>query len=349
MRKVSLVVPASFGLAIGSGALAQSYEFQIDQEASTSELSVSVDVPFDGTLIGDYDEETNPDGTQTRPGLFGGSGNQPVEYSAAFGLAGGSSTSPGGAFSLDVDRPAGTAEMNGLLIDILGGVGQQLDATLTINFENFRTYNPDSVFFGGFDIEVPIGTVDLLLLSVAQIEPATLFVSDDGKGNTVVSGLVPSELSMQIVVMGQDLGTFALPSLFPFEGILVENDNGAELLIQASLDIDQVIPGSEEPFEAIPFELPTVLPPGGVASILINGMTNEGAISGVFSVAMSADADSATCAENPDINGDGVVDGTDLTTLLGDWNAPGGPADINCDEIVNGLDLTILLGSWGQG
>ena len=47
-----------------------------------------------------------------------------------------------------------------------------------------------------------------------------------------------------------------------------------------------------------------------------------------------------------DYNGDGVVDGADLTILLGDWG--GGAADLNGDGIVDGADLTILLGNWGD-
>jgi hypothetical protein len=46
-----------------------------------------------------------------------------------------------------------------------------------------------------------------------------------------------------------------------------------------------------------------------------------------------------------DFNGDGVVDGADLTILLGDWG--GSAADLNGDGLVDGADLTILLGNWG--
>jgi hypothetical protein len=46
-----------------------------------------------------------------------------------------------------------------------------------------------------------------------------------------------------------------------------------------------------------------------------------------------------------DFNGDNVIDGADLTILLGDWG--GGAADLNGDGTVDGADLTILLGGWG--
>ena len=346
MRKMSLALTAGLFLVVTNAVQAQSYDFVIDQKASSTNLDIGVNVPFSGTLIGNYDAETNPDGTQTRLGLFGGSGNEAVDYSASFDLGGNNQTSPSGDFALDVDRSTGTALISGLTLDILGGVAQQLDSTLTINFSTFRSINPDSVFFGGFDIPVPLGSIDLLLLSLNQTEESTLVITDDGEGNSTLTGLVVGEVTIQVVVLEQDFGTFALPAVFPFQAGLVENDNGASLLIESSLDLDQSIPAAEEPFEPLPFDLPTILPPGNFASILVNGTTGEGTVSGAFTLVMSADADAPSCADDPDINGDGVVDGTDLTLLLGSWNAPGGPSDINCDDIVDGTDLTLLLGSW---
>ena len=49
-----------------------------------------------------------------------------------------------------------------------------------------------------------------------------------------------------------------------------------------------------------------------------------------------------------DINGDGIVDGADLSTLLGAWADSGGPADIDGSGLVDGADLATLLGDWGD-
>jgi hypothetical protein len=51
-----------------------------------------------------------------------------------------------------------------------------------------------------------------------------------------------------------------------------------------------------------------------------------------------------------DINGDGQVDGADLTALLGEWGGCATavcPADLTGDGQVDGADLTLLLGEWG--
>lgn len=51
-----------------------------------------------------------------------------------------------------------------------------------------------------------------------------------------------------------------------------------------------------------------------------------------------------------DLNGDGGVDGADLTILLAEWGfCPGCVADFNGDGFVDGADLTTLLGYWGSG
>jgi hypothetical protein len=52
----------------------------------------------------------------------------------------------------------------------------------------------------------------------------------------------------------------------------------------------------------------------------------------------------------PDFNGDGMVDGLDLTELLAGWGVCGAScsADLNDDGVVDGLDLTVILSGWGE-
>lgn len=47
-----------------------------------------------------------------------------------------------------------------------------------------------------------------------------------------------------------------------------------------------------------------------------------------------------------DVNNDGIVDGLDLSALLGGWGGPGA-ADFDGNGAVDGLDLGVLLGGWG--
>jgi hypothetical protein len=52
------------------------------------------------------------------------------------------------------------------------------------------------------------------------------------------------------------------------------------------------------------------------------------------------------CANPADINGDGVVNGADLSILLGNWGGAG-VSDINGDGVTNASDLAIMLANWG--
>lgn len=50
-----------------------------------------------------------------------------------------------------------------------------------------------------------------------------------------------------------------------------------------------------------------------------------------------------------DVNGDGVVNGVDLGTVLAGWGAAGGgtASDLNSDGVVDGVDLGLVLAAWG--
>lgn len=47
-----------------------------------------------------------------------------------------------------------------------------------------------------------------------------------------------------------------------------------------------------------------------------------------------------------DVNGDGLVNASDLGLLLTSWGAAGGPADLSGDGLVDEADLAQLLGAW---
>lgn len=47
-----------------------------------------------------------------------------------------------------------------------------------------------------------------------------------------------------------------------------------------------------------------------------------------------------------DLNGDGAVNGADLTIMLSEWGSNDSEVDLDGDGVVGGADLTILLGYW---
>jgi len=59
----------------------------------------------------------------------------------------------------------------------------------------------------------------------------------------------------------------------------------------------------------------------------------------------------ALAASRADVDGDGIVDITDLLAVLGSWGPcpPAGDCapDLDCDGIVGIVDLLVLLNLWG--
>ena len=49
-----------------------------------------------------------------------------------------------------------------------------------------------------------------------------------------------------------------------------------------------------------------------------------------------------------DLNGDRVVDGTDISMILGYWGHSDSAYDVDGDGLVDGVDLSIVLGEWGD-
>ncbi|MFT5197727.1 MAG: hypothetical protein ACI87O_000368, partial [Planctomycetota bacterium] len=144
-------------IAIGtSSAQAQSFDFTLDQNISSVNLQTTFGVIMDASLKGDYDATTNPSGTLTVPGLFGGSGNNDIPID--LGLTGDLNHIgvPTGTFNLDVDELGLMFVVDQLDVDLLGGQSASSAQTLDLLFSTFRTNNPSSVYFGGIPISFPL-------------------------------------------------------------------------------------------------------------------------------------------------------------------------------------------------
>ena len=61
---------------------------------------------------------------------------------------------------------------------------------------------------------------------------------------------------------------------------------------------------------------------------------------------VDAVADVAPGTVPADLDGDGRVDGVDLTMLLSAWNETDSPLDLDGDGTITGKDLVLLLGAW---
>lgn len=130
--------------------------------------------------------------------------------------------------------------------------------------------------------------------------------------------------------------------------------------LQATLDIDAttglsapfaVVDGTESGVGAAPTALVFTFDSNGrapgtytqAATIATSDQNLPGATSASMSLTLSV---TVTPAGNPaDLNGDGLVNGSDLAILLNQWGGAGS-ADLDGDGLVGGGDLAILLNAW---
>ncbi len=339
------VLVATGVLSLSLQAHAESFEFTIDQNDSSIQQTLNISIPLAGTLIGNYDPETMPEGTSTLPGFFGGSGNNPIGFSATLSLSGSNSFSPQGSFGFTVDSTRTSGIVDGFQMNVLGGDVATVAATVNLVYETFRTVSPTGLFIGGIELPIPLGDIELLSWTLEQSEPAILLITDAPAGSDL-TGIVTFDSVFSFIFSGQEIVTDPLPFALPLVGTLTESGEVIELGFISDFEFDQPIPAIEAPIEGVPLPFPTILPPGGTANLLLSATSAEGAATGDWSSVIIAAGEASGCTASPDIDGNGSVNGADLTSLLSEWNLSGSSADLNCDGIVNGADLTEMLSAW---
>jgi hypothetical protein len=267
-----LLPVAIFGLCAASAANAQLYDFTINPTSSGLAGPLSFEAQTSGTLIGNHDAATNPAGTRTKPGLFGPFGdteNIAVPASLDIGLAGAINTSTAGTLRLDLDPGTGTLTMTNFAADFLSGGSINLPITLGLLFESFRTRSPSSSYIGGLPINLPIGSASLTQLTATQV----------GSGAGVLTPTGPSTYDFSLAAVMLLAGEFsALDESFQlpgqaapiaFAGTIVLDGATAVLTSLTPLVFDTgVQPGLALP--QFPLPLPTLLPPGGTANLLLD-------------------------------------------------------------------------------
>lgn len=340
-------IAAAAALTAGFSAGADEVTFNCSVNAATSTVLQTTDLtaPFAGTLIGNYDEVNNPTGTRTLPGLFGGSGNNPIPYTASFQLAGDIDANPTGSLTLGVDSEALQIRVRNLELDLLGGTPGELGATININYATFRTVQPSSLYPGGVTIPIPVGNGSVSTLRMTQTGAGVFGALVPAKNGTFTFTVaVPVETVIVADLLGNPVidGT-PIPGVLPLTGTLVEASKTVTLSLAVSDSQSQTQPLALDPFVDQPLALPTVFPTGGTANLLLSGDVT----SVTFASALNAqiNVSGTRVVISADLNGDGVVNAADLAIQLLAWGTAG-PGDLNADGVVSDTDLAILLASW---
>ncbi len=347
---------ATTAILLAAGmATAAPFDAVVDTKVSHATLGTTAVLSTAGTLIGDHDPVENPTGTQTRPGLFGGSGNNPIPTSAVIGASGDSASNPTGTSALDVDFGSLTIGFDGLVLDLLNGASADIELSVTLSFSTFNTVNPSFIYPGGVPITVPVG-------NAASLSRAEFFQTSASTGTMTATAdpdvfdftvMVPGEagLTLMVGLPGSDPlpnEVDASPLVLPISGqVIRQGDGSLRVTVIADGTADALdMPLDPTPLPAIPFELPTL--GADTAGVLITLTPESLTFGGSLAVDLVLFASPASCAA--DVNGDGMVNFFDLAGFLDLYNSGDSAADLAPPlGVINFFDLAAYLDLYNAG
>ena len=343
MNTARFVLLTTLMVAASSHCLAA--DFVLSPESSIT-LQGTMQTDLDGTLIGDWDAASNPDGTSTLPGVWGGSGNNPIPLEMTLTIGFDGTRVPEGNLDVMIDDELGTATISALAWNLLGEETIPATMSVTVLYETFRSVNPDSLFPGGVPVEIPMGEARVTSCLLTQQAPGvgTAVPVDGQPGAHELAVAVP--VMMDLLVATDALGDLPMqmPLVLLVNGVHQAGDATDFLTITATADAEESTDLPGEPLPTIPMELPTVVPPGELAGVLLD-LTPRTA-----SVALNLSSDIfATHQQGPlgDLNGDGVVGTDDLLAVLAAWGACDAcPEDLDGDGYVGVNEILLIIDHW---
>ncbi|MSR29144.1 MAG: hypothetical protein EXS03_06175 [Phycisphaerales bacterium] len=339
MHLCVLPIAACLGCA---AVAADSYDFTL-QSASTATQSMTVQYPLAGTFIGNYDAAANPTGTRTLPGFFGGSGNNAIPYTSTSRTSNAINSHPAGTFTLALVAP-GACQVTGFACDLVNGFPGTVTSDLILTYSTFHTVAPSSIYPSLGPVTIPVGSGTITAAIAVQAGPALGTATPSGSGTVTVAVAIPVLVSVTGSVGGQPLPPDPTPAIFTLTGTLTPRGSTASLTstVHSSEPIGPLPP--PPPLVNMPVALPTIPPGTLTANLLFSGTFSDG--SGSSTLDLSLVASGVPSPIMGDVNGDGTVDGMDLTALFSAWGTSSASADINGDGTVDGLDLTALFSNW---
>ena len=310
--------------------------------ASTYTQQTNIQIPLAGTWIGNYVAVTNETGTRTIPGFFGGSGNTAIPFSSTVKpQVSITNTHPTGTFQFGFNPTTGVVDVSSLLVDTLAGQVGTISTSMLLTYSTFRTVQPSSTFIGLTNVDVPVDSGSLTAATAVQSGAAIGVATPNTDGTWAFAVTVPVTVSAAGTALGQPF-TNSAPAAMALTGTFSIVGNAISLTSQGTINETVPVPAAP-PLVSAPFDLPTIIPAGQVAHLLISGTFAAGSSTTVGSSSLVMNGVPAPIIG--DINIDGVVNGFDLGLLLSGWAQPG-PTDLNNDGTTNGFDLGLLLSHW---
>ncbi len=278
--------------AATAGAESVRYDCRFDAARSGLSANIGLHVGTAGALIGNWDELNNPEGTRTKPGLFGGFGddeNLPVDISFDFTLGGRVDSATAGAFRFRVKQDRNLIRIADLDADLLAGGPVTLPAEVMLLTDNFRTRQPNSAYIGGIPITLPLGEISLTALRMTQTEDRAVGSLTPIEGSRYSFIIVPIvNLSGQFTALENTFDLPPTPMPLPLTGEIEIGPIFVHLLSIQPIDLSQSQPLDLE-LPEFPLDLPTILPPGDTAHLLMRLILNE--VGSVFQGELRTEAD----------------------------------------------------------
>lgn len=357
MSRVARLCVGAFVAASGatSSMASDAYRLTI-QPSSRVVVDNSIFAPSTGTLIGNFDATTNPTGTRTLPGIFGGSGNNPIPVSVDVAVGEESETSPGGILTLLVNPGAGTFAISELWIDLLNEVVIEAPISATIAYSTFRTVSPSFLYPGGIPITIPIGNAQITVLTAALGAGDSIgTLTPNGDGSYTLAGAASLDVLFEATVLDQPGQGGAFAIVAPIGGTLTPTVDGATLTLSISLSNGTEIRGPFPAVESVPLDLPT-LDPNTPAKVLLTLEFQR------IDVAIEGDVEGVATGPRlclGDFNRDGsadILDFLDFFDAFGGCQLQPSPcpdplrdADVNSDGLVDIMDLLDFIQAFAEG
>ncbi len=340
-------------LAATAATNADVYTFTVNSQASSLHDTINVSTPLTGSLIGSYDATTNPTGTQTRAGLFGGSGNNAIPTTGSLAAVDDSTTHPAGGFTLDVNTGRGLASISGLHLDYLNGQHPDILLNIAFQFATFHTVAPTALFIGNFPITLPLA--EIAHVDTFSIEQTGLSVLGQLKptgtaGQYTFSTLIPVRMTLAGSVLNNPLPTQPITILLPFTTTIALSSNGTATSTWSSQSAyNHVIPGPLFSVTDQVLDIPTIIPPGGTAHLLLNGDFGDLTIDLAATGTIVSNGVRQTTPCPADFNGDGHLNVLDFISFLNAYASGDPRGDFNGDGQRNALDFIAFLNAFAVG
>lgn len=322
--------------------------------ASTSTFTVNSAVPFTGTMIGDT-SATPPTRTKAGSftifppfvscGTFGPTQNDPLSISGSITASGGNTNiRPTGGFSIFIDPGAGTASVQNLHLDLLGGSAAAINAGLSnFRYPSFCTVDPSCALPFLIPISFNLSTLNITSVTLTQnagVASGTLTPAMSGGYDFAIP--VTATLTTAANFNGSPLDSTPQPVPIVFAGHIAVAPDGQSATVTSSFDLSAAPPIPGDPVSLPP--TPFTTPPGSPLCAGLNLILTLTVSSPTLSIDATAnlDAPGVRLRCKCDWNQTGAVTVQDLFDFLVNFFA--NDADFNGEGGTTVQDLFDFLG-----